>query len=267
MSLSVHDISKSSAQGHEPGRGFSFESHDQVPETNAVSFKIESLSVQDECESPKSKEVQGACCELQGSDAVFGLSSSRAQGVLQSAADDSMKSSNKVSRVTGRSLNESSESHDHMQAQRSQGVSEVTKFSMHDMSNQSLLRDQTQGSDALFGVASFSAQDMLNKSAIPGTLQGSSSVFCGMENNLSMQDISTSQECYPLQYAAAHGDTSTLETIIKETGADPNIEDSEGRTPLHHVALSHSPNAARAALLLINANADTALRDSHWYVF
>jgi uncharacterized protein len=63
----------------------------------------------------------------------------------------------------------------------------------------------------------------------------------------------------PLHYAAAEGNSLTLERLLGE-GADPNSQDDDGWTPAHFAAQS---NSAACLELLLRAGANLALTDTH----
>jgi ankyrin repeat protein len=67
----------------------------------------------------------------------------------------------------------------------------------------------------------------------------------------------------PLHYAAADGDTSQVEKLLRKglfrTGADPNAQDDCGWSPLHFAAQAQSAPVTAA---LLRAGADVGLRES-----
>jgi uncharacterized protein len=62
---------------------------------------------------------------------------------------------------------------------------------------------------------------------------------------------------YPIRYQALQGRTDELARSLAE-GADPNVADAAGFTPLHFAAQSLQPQAVR---LLIDAGADLEARN------
>jgi len=63
----------------------------------------------------------------------------------------------------------------------------------------------------------------------------------------------------PLHYAAADGDSGTLERLLSD-GADPNSQDDDGWTPAHFAAQS---NSAACLELLLRAGANLTLTNRH----
>jgi len=63
----------------------------------------------------------------------------------------------------------------------------------------------------------------------------------------------------PLHYAAAEGDATRLEALLRG-GADPNAQDDAGWAPLHFAAQARSGECAR---ILLAAGATVDLRDRH----
>jgi ankyrin repeat protein len=63
----------------------------------------------------------------------------------------------------------------------------------------------------------------------------------------------------PLHYAAAEGDVTLVEELLK-SGANPAVADDNGWTPLHFAAKNYKPEVVRA---LLAAGAPVDSRDLH----